>query len=390
MLATGVMAGFGFFFWLIVARLFSTTNIGLATTLISVMNMIAMLSLVGFDSSFVRFLPSSTNKNDKLNTGFIIVGIVAAILASGFIYLVDTLSPSLHFIKSTPLSSFFFIFFCVMTALNILTDAVFLSERKTKYTLVINTIFSGVRLLLPFVFIEWGAVGIFTAVALSQTIGLILSIGAMMYWFNYRPQFKIHMGVLERMRGYSLGNYMAGIINLLPPTILPIFITNYFGPEQAAFYYIIMMIGNLLYSIPWATTKSLFAEGAHAEHLLREHTIKSTKIIAAFTLLPMLILFFFGDQLLLVFGKSYSDEGFGFLRLIVLSVIPVSTYSILGSYFKVKKDSRWQIVVNIFYAATIISASYLLMEYGLVGVGYAWILGNLIASIVGVLILILY
>ena len=59
MLATAVMAGFGFFFWLIVARMFSTANIGLATTLISVMNMIAMLSLVGFDVTFVRFLPNS-------------------------------------------------------------------------------------------------------------------------------------------------------------------------------------------------------------------------------------------------------------------------------------------------------------------------------------------
>jgi len=40
-------AGSGFFFWLIAARFYSTTDIGLASAMISAMGLISMLSLLG-------------------------------------------------------------------------------------------------------------------------------------------------------------------------------------------------------------------------------------------------------------------------------------------------------------------------------------------------------
>lgn len=46
MLSTAVQAFFGFFFWVINARLFTTEEVGIATTLISVM------ALIGTFSSF--------------------------------------------------------------------------------------------------------------------------------------------------------------------------------------------------------------------------------------------------------------------------------------------------------------------------------------------------
>ena len=54
-------AGSGFFFWLIAARFYSTSDIGLASAIISAMGLIAMLSLLGFDISLVRFLPECSS-----------------------------------------------------------------------------------------------------------------------------------------------------------------------------------------------------------------------------------------------------------------------------------------------------------------------------------------
>jgi len=47
-------AGSGFF-WLIAARFYSTADIDLASAIISAMDLISMLSLLGFDISLVRF-----------------------------------------------------------------------------------------------------------------------------------------------------------------------------------------------------------------------------------------------------------------------------------------------------------------------------------------------
>src|SRR6478736_4414991 len=49
MIASGLMGVFGFVFWLVVARLYSPAQVGAASSLISAVNLIAYLSLVGLD-----------------------------------------------------------------------------------------------------------------------------------------------------------------------------------------------------------------------------------------------------------------------------------------------------------------------------------------------------
>jgi len=55
-------AGFGFIFWMLAVRFYSTADIGLASAIISTMGLIFMLSLLGFDISLVRFLPEREDK----------------------------------------------------------------------------------------------------------------------------------------------------------------------------------------------------------------------------------------------------------------------------------------------------------------------------------------
>lgn len=382
MLATAVMAGFGFFFWLISARLFSTEDIGLATTLISVMNMIALLSLIGFDSAFVRFLPNSDQKNDQLNTGLILVGLTAFILAFLFIIFVPEISPRISFISENSLIALAFIIFCVMSALNILTDSVFLADRQTKFTLIINTVFSVIKMVLPFAFIGWGALGVFTAAAVAQTIGFVLSIAVMMRKFDYRPAFTISKEILKLVRTYCFSNYVAVILNLLPIALLPIIITNNLGPEQAAYYYIVMMIANLLYVIPQATTKSLFAEGSNDEKAININIKKSIKIISVLLIPAIIVLVLGGKYILGFFGKEYSTQGVDFLYIVAIAGIPIAVYSIFMSLLRVKKDLRGLIITNVFYAGSIIGLSYTLLPMGLIGIGIAWLAGNITAGVV--------
>lgn len=381
MLATAVMAGFGFFFWLISARLFAIEHIGLATTLISVMNLIATLSLIGFNGTFVRFLPKSEKPNDDLNTGMILVGIAAFILSGMFIVFVKKLSPNLSFIGSSPLISASFIIFCIMTALNILTDSVFLSKRQTKFTLIINTIFSAVKMVLPFAFIGWGAIGIFSAAALGQTLGFVLSVAVMIWKFEYRPKFTIRMNVIKRVWKYSTSNYVAGIFSLLPMTLLPVIITNRLSPEDSGYFYIVMMIANLLYVIPRSTTSSLFAESSNDEYSLIVNLKKSIKIISILLIPTMLVLIFGAETILRIFGKGYATGGANFLQLVTLTGVAVSTNAVFGALFSIQKNLRSIVIFNIIYAVATISLSYALLPLDLAGIGIAWLVGNFIAGL---------
>src|SRR5688572_21385611 len=72
MVSTFILGVCGFIFWIIVTRIYDTTAVGLATTLLSVSGLVSLLGLAGFDTTFIRFLPGSNRKNDYINSGLIV------------------------------------------------------------------------------------------------------------------------------------------------------------------------------------------------------------------------------------------------------------------------------------------------------------------------------
>ncbi len=61
------MAVFGFFFWMINARLYSAEQVGIGTTLISIITLISSFSLLSIGNGLIRYLPTSERKNKKIN-----------------------------------------------------------------------------------------------------------------------------------------------------------------------------------------------------------------------------------------------------------------------------------------------------------------------------------
>ena len=73
-------------------------------------------------------------------------------------------------------------------------------------------------------------------------------------------------------------NVSKGVGSLqLSAMVLPILITNIIGAKFSTYFYLDMMIANLLYIIPMATSQSLFAEGSYSERELKVHFKKSDK-----------------------------------------------------------------------------------------------------------------
>src|ERR1019366_2137195 len=66
MASTFILGGLGFVFWIIIARLYKTENVGIATTLISIMTLLSGLTVMGLHASLNRYLPKSTDKNELI------------------------------------------------------------------------------------------------------------------------------------------------------------------------------------------------------------------------------------------------------------------------------------------------------------------------------------
>ena len=385
MISSAVMAGFGFFFWLICARLFSAEDIGLATTIISVMGLIASISVLGLNSGLIRYLPTSKDKSKNVNTCFTIVALIAIIVSCIFLLGLNKFSPRLMFIKQNIILSFAFIFFMVIYSMNSIIESVFMAIRKAKFILVKNTIFSVLKLVIPFVFIALGiagAFGIFSAYMSAMLIGFVVVFFILVYKFKYKPKFVFYDDVITKIGKYSFVLYLAGFIGGLTTSLMPLIITNMLHPETTAYYYIAMQIVSLIFIISGATTNSLFAEGSYNQKSLKKNVKKSIWIISILLIPAILLTFLFGNFILEAFGEQYSTQGLLFLKVMALSAILVSINNIFGRVFKVKKKIWGIMTRNIIGTVVTLGLSFILIrEYELMGIAYAYIIGQAVTAI---------
>jgi exosortase/archaeosortase family protein len=382
MLSTAIMSFLGFIFWMIAARLYTTENIGLATAIISVMGLIVGLSVLGLNVGLIRYLPTSKDKNKKINTCFTLVGLMTIIVGSIYLLCIGKFSPALIFIQENILFAFTFLFFMFFASINSLMDSIFTALRNTKYILVKNSIFSILKIAGLSIFVSLGAFGIFTSWMISLIIGLMVVGVVLVKKYDYHPRFSFNDSIIKRMGPYSFGNYVAGFIGGLPLIILPLLILNRLGAETTAYYYMAMMIATLLFVIPQATSQSLFAEGSYDEKDLGKQVRKAIKIISMLLIPGIILIVLFGDLILGLFGAEYAVEGFRFLQLLAVSGIAVAGYRIFEGVLKVRKKIKILIFIGIINAILIIGLSSLLMSEGLMGVVSAWIGGYVVSLIV--------
>jgi O-antigen/teichoic acid export membrane protein len=183
-----VIAVFGFFFWNINVGLYSTEQVGIWTTLISIMTLISSFSILGFGNGLIRYLPKSERKNQKINTSFSIVVLMSILVSVIYLIFMKTFSPKLLFVRENTLFSLLFILFVVFSSLSTISANVFIAYRSSKFVLIKNTISIIVKLILPIFLVTIGAYGIFLPMGIATAVAFLLSLVFLILCFNYLPK----------------------------------------------------------------------------------------------------------------------------------------------------------------------------------------------------------
>ena len=389
MLSTAVMSLLGFFFWILNARLYSDEQVGIGTALISVLALITSFSTLGLGNGLIRFLPTSERKNKKINTSLTIVILTSILISVIYLIFIETFSPKLLFVRENIIYSLIFILSAVFFSMNSISDSVFIAYRLSKFVLIRSTISSIAKLIFPILLVALGVYGIFMSMGIGITISFLLGLVFLILRTNYFPKPIVDINIVKKMIKFSLGTYTAGLIGTLPVTVLPILIINLLGAKFSAYFYMDMMIANLLYVIPAATSQSLFAEGSYDEKELKVHLIKAIKIISIIIIPAIIVISLFGNYILLAFGKKYSSEGFVLLKFLSISGIFVSINTIGSIILSIKHKIKLLILLNLINTIIIFIISIILikMNFGIVGIGIAWTVGQFITTIIYLLLI---
>lgn len=381
---------FGFIFWLIVARYYTPTNVGLATAIFSMAQLIAAFSGLGFGFGLIRFLPKEEDKKGIINSCLSMAGFSSIIFTTVFILSLDYWSPALRFVREDNLFLFSFIVLAVILAIFTLQNNVFIALRSAKFSFFQNLIYNIIRVPLPIVLVSFGVFGIIS----SWTIAVVVSfvIGSLFFIPVVQPEYRLGItiknGIINEIIHFSFGNYIAGVLGSLPIMVMPLMLVNVLGAEMSAYFYMAWSVAAILSVISSATTTSLFAEGSYDREKFRLNVIRTIKFMLLLLIPAILGLFLFGDKVLLLFGETYSEKATKLLWLFGVSSIPLAINQLYMTIKRVQIDIKPIIYINAFIAFFMIGGSYVLMnEIGLIGIGITWMLGQgLVALVIGLFV----
>ena len=376
-LNTAITSLLGFFFWMIVARYYSEVEVGYSSAIISAISLLAMISIAGFNSLLIRFLPQAEKPQDLINSCLTISGLFSIVIAIIFITGLDFWSPALAFIKDNTIFTLAFIVFTSFWTLSTLLNTTFVAKRRAGFTLAKAVIFSVLKIPLPILFVLYFRS--FGVVA-SWGIAIIVAVAIALLFFmpkaqkGYKPVPTLNIGLIKNTWRYSAGNYVTNILSASLGFILPIMVVNLLDSSQNAYFYIAWMISCLLFTIPRSISTSLFAEGSHFQDKLRENAIKSLKFTFLLLIPSLVILIIVGKYLLLAFGQSYSLQALDLLWVLSISSLPVAINSLYTSILRIEGKLKELMAISGLITVPVLLVSYLIVpEIGIIGIGYAWL-----------------
>ena len=381
--SAGLTAAIGFVFWALVAHLYSTTRIGLATSLLSAISLISYLSLFGFNATLVRYPAAGRARNAQITWTLALVSVAGLVFGSAYLAGLDLISPQLEFVRSDPPVALAFVGFCVLAAVNLLTDSVFIGARMPQYnTLVDGIIQSLVKLMMPVFLVALGAVGILAATGAGYGVAVIASLAFMRRRLKYRFDLHTRGTGLRVTARYSVTSYASALLNLLPLLVLPSIVLRTLGPEQSAYYFMAVQIATLLSAASYAISESLFSEGAHDPANIGNLLRRSAKIMMLIVVPSALIVAAGSGLILDIFGGQYAQHAHGLLVLLSLGSIAVAFNSWASCALRVLVRMRALVISNVVLTVVVLGFAVAFGSRGLLWIGYAWVLGNLLSGLV--------
>ena len=387
MLATLTNALFGFIFWIIAARLYTTEVVGITSAIISAAALLEQFCFLGLDYGLIRFLKSSNNPFKLINSAITLTALLSLAAAGIFIIGLGIWAPGLMIIRENYYYLIIFILYVPILVLDDLTDDVMMGGRQAKFIFLHYIIFNILRLaLLVFMVAFFRSFGIFGFWTTAMFIALLASVFLLVprTQRGYHFRFIIDRKELSEVMHFSFLNYLSSLLGSMPSLVLPIIVVNLLGAKSNAYFYMAWSVSSVLNIVPTSVAYSLLAEGTYDQAKLKIHVRRSFKI-AAVLLIPVIVLvWFLVHKLLSFYGSLYAENGATLLRWLAIAAFPAAINIIYFSIKRVQKNVKPVILLGALMSVITILMSYLLIpRWGINGIGIACLTAqSLIALIV--------
>jgi len=430
MSSTVATALLGYVFWIVAARVFSGAQVGIASAVISLCSTVALLTYLGPAAMLVERLHAY--ERSRAWSAFLVQMSVAtsaatAVVAMAAVPVVEHSKGYGLFFDTAGAAALTVTGAASWSLLNMYCSA-FIAARRAGGLLAVQGLVSLIKVLLvvPLCAAGLGAPGLVVAWVASSVIGV--AVGAL--WllprlglgarpkrtgrrrrayrphYVYRPHYAYRPHYSRRARharharharapqpgGWRtdylwrlIGQHLTSVGGQVTPIILPILVVLRLGTGPNAYFYITWMIGSVFFMVSPSISNALFAENVRARSGLRTTIVKAFRVIS-FLLLPAMVIMVVGGKLILsIFGSAYAGVGYGLLVLLAISAVPDAVSNVAVAVYRATNRLRYSASINIgILTLTSVGAWCLMPEFGLLGVGYAWLGAQLLGALVSI------
>jgi O-antigen/teichoic acid export membrane protein len=381
----------GYLFWIACARGFPASTIGMASTVISAMGLVAILAATGFEPFLTRVLPGADGEE---RGGLCGTALVITAVVSGVSGVVGTLllPGRVHAAVGTGWLLGLVGVGAVGSALGLVVNAALLGVRRAELSLLGNVVGSLSRLVTVAALLGLGMVAtVGDATAAHMMIAVWVASLMVSFVLSARllaratPGFRFRCGWiwLSRLRRGVAWDHIAMLAARLPTVALPILASAFFPLAQVGYAAIALMISGAFFAVSASVSNSLLANCAdHPERLLAQAG-RAVRLIGALLLAPVVVTCLLASKVLGLFGADYANHS-TLLVLLLMSTLPDAVVNMLVAILRVQRRLVAVAAVTVTRAAIIVGGAllvWLLMpRLGITGAGWSALASEVIVA----------
>jgi O-antigen/teichoic acid export membrane protein len=372
----------GYLFWTVCAKGFSASTIGMASTVISAICLVAVLTATGFEPFLTRMLPGADaeERSGLCGTALVISVVVSGVAGvAGALLLPDRVQTAVGtgwlvgLLGAGAMASAFLL----------VINAALLGVRRADFSLLVSVLGTLSRLVIVAALLGLGMVAANSDAAAAHTVlavyvaSLLVSVGlGRRLLVRATPGFRFRCGWiwLSWLRRGVAWDHLAMVAGRLPVLVLPILASALFPPAQVGYATIVMLIGGAFSAVSALVSNALLAHCADRPEQLRAEAGRAMRLIGALLLAPVAITSLLASKVLGLFGADYAHYS-TLLVLLLVATLPNTLTDLALAILRVQRQLVAVAVITVAGSVMTTGGAYLLWlllpQWGITGAGVA-------------------
>lgn len=381
-----VTSAIGLVYWLVAARQLDQAQLGLDAAVVNTVILASNLGSLDLVHAIPRYLPAAGHRARAFVTASYGVALACSLAVAAVLLLgVQTFTPTLGFLVDQWQWTALFLLAVAAWSTFALQDCVLIALRRNAWVPIENVVFAVAKLVLLVVLVdvlpEYAVLLSWALPALAFV--LIVNLGVVRPAVRPTlPPLPVTLPPRRRLARTVLVGNGANVVAIVVGGSLPLIVTERFGAAANASYYLAWSMAYVLFLAPRYVSLVVLSSAEHAPERLDGVTVRATLTSSALVGAAALVALVLARPVLGLVGEAYEHDAVALLRLMCLAAVPHCVVVMAAAWARARQRVGAAVVVTaVEYAMVALFAVVLVAPVGLVGLGWAWLLGDSIVAV---------